>query len=207
MARVRAALETDAIDNHEEDELHIVYDHEISQGKNKRSSLQEVVGRVVDPNFIPSEVNGIGGFRREEKHAHSFVPLDKSATKSILRQFEELLYMSELEEELLQRNVLINRPDGYDCLPNVIISEENKGRRLRTPIISAERQHNIKEYATIRCRREEKRFDLLTKNGELQYDDIVEQLAETILERIIEDIAGELEEHIEEETGTMVSNV
>lgn len=187
MAKVRAALEADAIDNHGEDESH--HDND-----------------VVDPDFIPSNVSGIDGFGREEKHDRSFVPLGKSATESILRQFEELLYTSDLEEELLRRNVFINRQDGDDCLSMVIISEENEGHRLQTPI-PADKRDKIKEYATKRCEHNTARFRPLTKNGELQYDEIVETLAESILDSIIEDVAGELEDQIVEETGNIVLNL
>ncbi|KAL3826759.1 hypothetical protein ACHAXA_009369 [Cyclostephanos tholiformis] len=207
MARVRAALEADAIDKHEEDELRHDNDDEISGEIRQRSSLHEVVDWAEDPAFIPSRIDGKSALRGEEKRSRLLVPFSKITTSSILRQFEQLLYTSELEEELLQRDIFINRLDGDNFLSTVIISETNEGNWLRTPIIPTERQDKINEHATIGCKDKDTRLKLLTKNGALQYDEIVATLAESVLERILEDIAEEIEEAIVGVTGNIVCNL
>jgi hypothetical protein len=198
MAKVRAALEADVIDNHEDDGLHPDNCHE-----------HKFTGTMKDPYFIPSRVNEKYEPSVDEKRPHHgplFVPLDKSAANSFLEKFEELLYASELEEELIHRDIVKNQLDGDGCVTN-IICEENEENCLRSPIIATQRQDDINQYATRRCTYQKLQRELLTKNGELQYDAILSTFVESILERIIEDIAGELEEIIVEEMRNIASNL
>lgn len=195
MAKVRSALKADVIDNHEEDALYPDNCHE-----------HMFMGTMIDPDFIPSRVNEKYEPEKRPNQGPLFVPLDESAANSFLEQFEELLYASELEEELIHRDIVKNQLDGDGCITD-IICEENEDNCLRSPIIATQRQDEINHYATRRCTFQNLQRELLTKNGELQYDAILSTLVELILERIIEDIAGELEEVIVEETRNIVSNL
>ncbi len=210
MAKVRAALQADVIDNHEKDELHPDNYHEIIEDESQRSPRRKFMGSVVDPDFIPSRVNKKCESSVDEKRLHHgllFVPLDESSTaNSFLKKFEELLYTSEVEEELIHRDIVKNQLDDGDCATN-IIHEENEDICLRSQMITTQRQDEINQYATERCTYQNLQRELLTKNGGLQYDAILAIFVESILERIIEDIAGELEEVILEEMRYIVSNL
>ena len=198
MGKVRAALEADVIDNHEDDELYPDNYHE-----------HKFVGTMIDQDFIPSRVNEKYESSVNEKRPHHgplFVPLDETAVNSFLWKFEELLYASELEEELIHRDIVKNQRDGDGCVTN-IICEENDDNCLRSLIITTQRQDEINQYATRRCTYQNLQRELLTKNGELQYDAILSTFVESVLERIIEEISGELEEVIVEEMRIIVSNL
>jgi hypothetical protein len=209
MAKVRAALEDDAINNHEDDELHHDNDHDILKDESKRLPLHKFMEKVLDPDFAPSG-NGKSESGENEKRPHHgplfLLPLDENAAKSLLEKFEELLYTFELEVELLQRDLVKNRLDGNDCITYVIF-DENEGDWLQTPVIPTQRQDEIREYVTKKGKYQDLQHELLMKNGELQYDEILASLAESILERIIEDIVGEINEAVVDEMGNIVSNL
>lgn len=209
MAKVRAALEDDAINNHEDDELHHDNDHDILKDESKRLPLHKFMEKVLDPDFAPSG-NGKSESGENEKRPHHgplfLLPLDENAAKSLLEKFEELLYTFELEVELLQRDLVKNRLDGNDCI-TYVICDENEGDWLQTPVIPTQRQDEIREYVTKKGKYQDLQHELLMKNGELQYDEILASLAESILERIIEDIVGEINEAVVDEMGNIVSNL
>ena len=192
LAKVRAALEAYAIDHYEEEVSKHDNDDEMSKEDDHRTALHEFMGTAASvPEFIPPS---------------RVLPVDKSELKSTVEKFEELLYTYLIEEELIRCD-LIKKPPGEGCYVPNLTCEENEDE-IRIPIISSQRQDKINEYAAERrkcanilpCQ-------LLTKNGNMSFDEIVESLVESILKKVIEDIAGEVEEAIVEEMENVISSL
>ena len=192
LAKVRAALEAYAIDHYEEEVSQHDNDNEMSKEEDHRTALHESMGAAaLVPEFIPPS---------------RVLPVDKSEMKSTVEKFEELLYTSLIEEELIRCDLIKKRPGDVSHKSN-LTCEENEGE-LQMPIISSLRQDKINEYATERRKcANPLPFQLLTKNGTLSFDEIVASLVESILEKVIEDIAGEVEEAIVEEMENVISSL
>lgn len=192
LAKVRAALGAYPIDHYEEEESKNDNDNEMSKEEDHRTALHESMGTAASvPEFIPPS---------------RVLPMDKSELKSTVAKFEELLYTSLIEEELFRCDLIKKRP-GEGCYVPNLTCEENEDE-IRIPILSSQRQDKINEYAAERhkcanilpCQ-------ILTKNGNLSFDEIVESFVESILEKVIEDIAGEVEEAIVEEMENVISSL
>jgi hypothetical protein len=192
LAKVRAVLEAYTIDHYEEEVSQHDNDNEMSKEEDHRTALHESMGAAaLVPEFIPPS---------------RVLPVDKSEMKSTVEKFEELLYTSLIEEELIRCDLIKKRPGDVSHKSN-LTCEENEGE-LQMPIISSLRQDKINEYATERRKcANPLPFQLLTKNGTLSFDEIVASLVESILEKVIEDIAGEVEEAIVEEMENVISSL
>ena len=164
----------------------------MSKEEDHRTALHESMGTAASvPEFIPPS---------------RVLPVDKSELKSTVEKFEELLYTYLIEEELIRCD-LIKKPPGECCYVPDLTCEKNEDE-IRIPIISSQRQDKINEYAAERRKCANiLHCQLLTKNGNLSFDEIVESLVESILENVIEDIAGEVEEAIVEEMENVISSL
>ena len=202
MDKVRAALQADANDtqNEHDDELHLTNDthnkhlhesentaslHSRNNDREKRSN-----GPLANPLLLP--------------------PLDRDRVKSLLDNFEDLLYTIELEEELLKRDIASRKhiAQSNSVYPDLEETEgtshsqidQNDICQTRTePRISIppERCNEIIEYVNRAKQNKDKQHKLIEKNGDMKYHEIAEALAESILDSCIADIARELQECIE----------
>ena len=203
MDKVRAALQADANDtqNEHDDELHLTNDthnkhlhesentaslHSRNNDREKRSN-----GPLTNPLLLP--------------------PLDRERFKSILDNFEDLLYTIELEEELLKRDIASRKliaQQSNSVYPDLEETEgtshsqidQNDICQTRTePRISIppERCNEIIEYVNRAKQNKDKQHKLIEKNGDMKYHEIAEALAESILDSCITYIARELQECIE----------
>jgi hypothetical protein len=191
LAKVRAALEAYAINHYEEGESHHD-DNEMSQEEDHRTALHESMGAAASvPEFIPPS---------------RVVPVEKSELISTVEKFEELLYTSLIEEELIRCDLIKKRPGEVSHISNLTC--DGSDDELRMPRISSLRHDEINEYAAERRKcANVLPCQLLTENGNLSFDKIVEALVESILEKVIDDIAGEVEEAIVEEVGIVISSL
>ena len=188
MDKVRAALHADVIDTQNE------HDEELTTRNNDKGTRSN--DPLTNPLFLQ--------------------PLDRDRIKSILDNFEDLLYTIELEEELLKRDIatrkqiaqpIIRDPDGEEKegIPHFQIDQNNTCQTTRTEpriSISPERCIQILEYVNRSKHVQNKQHKLIAKNGDMKYHEIAEALADSLVESCIDDIAQELHkcmEHISED--------